>query len=86
VFTITASEARANFSKLGDEIVRTGEPVTVFKNSKPWLIITPAKTPEGAGMTNKGDSKGLSTEEQALIAWSDTFVNEYQDVFEALSK
>ena len=41
--TVSASEARANFSKVGDEVFRTGQPVTVFKNSKPWLIISPAR-------------------------------------------
>ena len=78
MLTVTASEARAKFSKLGDEIVRTGKPVTVFKNSRPWLIMAPVQ-PEALRET-------MSAEELALLAWSETFVDEYRDVFEVLSK
>ncbi len=43
--TVSAAEARANFSKIGAIVNSTGEPVTVFKNSQPWLVISPAKEP-----------------------------------------
>lgn len=42
--TVSAAEARANFSKIGAIVSSTGESVTVFKNSQPWLIISSAKT------------------------------------------
>ena len=41
-FTIGLAEAKKNFSKLTAEINRTGKPVTVMKNNKPWVIIQPA--------------------------------------------
>ena len=41
-FTIGLAEAKKNFSKLTAEINRTGKPVTVLKNNKPWVIIQPA--------------------------------------------
>ena len=40
--TVTVAEARANFSRIGEAVNKTGEPVTVFRRSKPWLVITPA--------------------------------------------
>ena len=49
--TATASEARANFSQIANGVCETGQPVTVFKNSKPWIEIVPSgytkkETPE----------------------------------------
>ncbi|MBE6470113.1 MAG: type II toxin-antitoxin system Phd/YefM family antitoxin [Coriobacteriaceae bacterium] len=41
-FTIGLAEAKKNFSKLTSEVNRTGKPVTVLKNNKPWVIICPA--------------------------------------------
>lgn len=46
--TCSVAEARANFSKIASEVERTGEPVTVFKNSKPWVMIAPLAEGEGA--------------------------------------
>ena len=40
--TATASEARANFSQIASGVSETGQPVTVFKNSKPWVEIVPS--------------------------------------------
>lgn len=41
-FTIGLAEAKKNFSKLTAEVNRTGKPVTVLKNNKPWVVIQPA--------------------------------------------
>ena len=41
-YTIGLAEAKNNFSKVTAEINRTGKPVTVLKNNKPWVIIQPA--------------------------------------------
>ena len=41
VLTATAAEARLNFSKIAAQVSRSGSPVTVFKNSRPWVIINP---------------------------------------------
>ena len=41
-FTIGLAEAKKNFSKLTAEVNRTGKPVTVLKNNKPWVVILPA--------------------------------------------
>jgi prevent-host-death family protein len=83
--TVSAAEARANFSKLGAEVVRCGQPVTVFKNSKPWLVISPAATYQEKTLNSEGEAE-LTSKEQELLEWSDSFVEEYRDVFEALSK
>ena len=39
--TATAAEARAHFSKIAESVCVTGEPVTVLKNSRPWVVIAP---------------------------------------------
>jgi antitoxin Phd len=42
MLTIGLSEVKANFGKVTAEVNRTGNPVTVFKNNKPWVVISPA--------------------------------------------
>lgn len=39
--TIGLAEAKTNFSRLTGEVNRTGRPVTVLKNNKPWVVIQP---------------------------------------------
>ena len=39
--TATVAETRANFSKIARTVNETGRPVTVFKNSKPWVLVAP---------------------------------------------
>lgn len=41
--TMGLAEAKNNFSKVTNEVNRTGKPVTVLKNNKPWVIIQPAQ-------------------------------------------
>ena len=43
--TVSVAEARNNFSRLSSAVVETGEPVTVFRNSRPWVVISPAALP-----------------------------------------
>ena len=45
-FTIGLAEAKKNFSKLTAEVNRTGKPVTVLKNNKPWVVIYPVSMSE----------------------------------------
>ena len=52
VLTTTASEARANFSQIATGVFETGQPVTVFKNSKPWVEIVPS------GFAEKANEEG----------------------------
>ena len=37
--TLGLAEAKNNFSKVTAEVNRTGRPVTVLKNNKPWVVI-----------------------------------------------
>lgn len=41
IATATVAETRANFSKIADSVSKSGQSVTVFKNSKPWVKIAP---------------------------------------------
>lgn len=42
--TATVAETRANFSRIAAAVNATGKPVTVFKNSKPFVVIAPAQS------------------------------------------
>lgn len=42
--TATVAETRANFSKIAATVNATGKAVTIFKNSKPWVSITPVSS------------------------------------------
>lgn len=68
--TIGLAEAKSNFSKVTAEVNRTGRPVTVLKNNKPWVVISPASAVRAA-----------SAEDIAV-----DFMDEYADVFEELAK
>ncbi len=41
--TMGLAEAKTNFSKVTSEVNRTGKPVTILKNNKPWVVIQPAR-------------------------------------------
>ena len=41
--TIGLAEAKANFSRVTAEVNRTGTPITVLRNNKPWVIIAPVE-------------------------------------------
>lgn len=39
--TMGLAEVKSNFSRVTAEVNRTGKPVTVLKNNKPWVVIQP---------------------------------------------
>ena len=45
VLTATVAEARNNFSRIAEQVNRSGREVVVFRRSKPWVKISPV----GAG-------------------------------------
>ena len=42
--TMGLAEAKTHLSRLTAEVNRTGKPVTVLKNNKPWVVIQPVGT------------------------------------------
>ena len=70
--TIGLAEAKNNFSRMTAEVNRTGRPVTVLKNNKPWVVISPA-TPQ-------------ATAEASPLDVAVDFMEEYADVFEELAR
>ena len=50
--TATVAETRANFSKIASTVNATGKPVTVFRNSKPWVVIAPVGGGYGGRIPN----------------------------------
>ncbi|WP_172136345.1 type II toxin-antitoxin system Phd/YefM family antitoxin [Adlercreutzia sp. ZJ473] len=69
--TIGLAEAKDNFSRVTAEVNRTGRPVTVLKNNKPWVTISPAAARD-------------SSMEAVDVAID--FMDEYADVFRELAK
>ena len=41
--TMGLAEAKNNFSRVTAEVNRTGKPVTILKNNRPWVVIQPAQ-------------------------------------------
>jgi antitoxin Phd len=39
---VGVTEAKAHFSQLTREVNMSGQAVTVFKNNRPWVVISPA--------------------------------------------
>lgn len=72
-YTIGLAEAKNNFSKVTAEVNRTGHPVTVLKNNKPWVVIQPAASASVEGASNAVD-----------VAVD--FMDEYASVFKELAK
>ena len=68
--TMGLAEAKNNFSKVTAEVNRTGRPVTVLKNNKPWVVIQPAAASMG----------------DAAVDIAVDFMDEYADVFRELAK
>ena len=68
--TVGLAEAKNNFSRITAEVNRSGKPVTVLKNNRPWVTIAPA-----AGVADPD-----------LVAVAVDFMDEYADVFEELAK
>ncbi len=70
--TMGLAEAKNNFSRVTAEVNRTGRPVTVLKNNKPWVVINPAATTSDSGNN--------------AVDVAVDFMDEYADVFEELAK
>ena len=70
--TMGLAEAKNNFSRVTAEVNRTGRPVTVMKNNRPWVTISPAATQSGAGRN--------------AVDVAIDFMDEYADVFEELAR
>lgn len=68
--TIGLAEAKNNFSRVTAEVNRIGKPVTVLRNNRPWVTISPA-----AGLANPD-----------MVAVAVDFMDEYADVFDELPK
>ena len=52
---VGVTEAKAHFSQLTKDINESGEAVTVFKNNKPWVIISPASEEFAVGGSDTYD-------------------------------
>lgn len=70
--TMGLAEAKNNFSRVTAEVNRTGKPVTILKNNRPWVVIQPAQQSESAV--------------DVAVDVAVDFMDAYADVFEELAK
>lgn len=75
---VGVTEAKAHFSELTREVNATGRAVTVFKNNRPWVVISPAredfraKSVETSIVMDEADRK-MGTSEGAWFTDVDDF-------------
>lgn len=70
--TIGLAEAKNNFSRLTAQVNETGRPVTVMKNNRPWVVISPARNEQ--------------TRQETAVDIAVDFMDEYADVFAELAQ
>ena len=78
--TVTAADARAQFSRIADQVARTGSPVTVFKNSRPWVEICPI----GASEDVPSDSTRQALRESDSLKAAGARFSSFRDMLAAL--
>ena len=66
VTTIGMADAKTNFSRITANVNKTGTPVTVFKNNKPWVEIRPLAN-AGSFSTIPNDTKQAIAETEAML-------------------
>ncbi|MCL2788439.1 MAG: type II toxin-antitoxin system Phd/YefM family antitoxin [Micrococcales bacterium] len=78
--TVTAADARAQFSRIADQVARTGSTVTVFKNSRPWVEIHPV----GSSKDVLSDSTRQALREAAALKEAGARFSSFRDMMSAL--
>jgi prevent-host-death family protein len=84
--TIGMSEAKTNFARMTAEVNRTGMPVTVFKNNKPWVVVSPATSPltfEHSGQITNKTTLAAMDEADTMLQEGARFTR-LQDMMETL--
>lgn len=81
--TIGVTDARANFNKLTNEVAKTGQPVTIYKNNKPFVVVSPASY---CGITNAETIDALEQSDQLIHDEQHQFYGSVEDFMDALDK
>ena len=81
VNSVTLADARANLSRITQRVNETGEPVTVFRRSKPWVVISPAA---GYGQPNAETRAAMRDADDLLSDPGRTHFATYQDMMAAI--
>ena len=80
-YTVTTADARANFSRIANEVNRTGIPVTVFKNSRPWVV----KEPIAYSSEPNDETRKAMRETEEIVEKGARF-DSFADLMEALER
>lgn len=84
IATIGMADAKTNFSKITADVNRTGIPVVVFKNNKPWVEIRPLSSESSEGVM-PSDTKMAMMEAETLKTSTDAPVfQNANDLFNSL--
>ena len=82
--TIGMSEAKTNFSKITADVNRTGIPVTVFKNNRPWVEIRPLDTRDDFGDLPQETQEAIAETEAMLSDPRHVTFKTAEDLFSSL--
>ncbi len=83
--TVTMSEARTHFSRISAAVNESGESVTVFGYSKPWVEIRPMASRNTGSSTLPSETREALRETEALMV--DRYAERFrplEDLFEDL--
>ena len=80
--TIGLSEAKKNLGKITKEINSSGCAVTVYKNNKPWVVISPANQI----ITNPETIRAMEEAERLLSDPNRQIYESFEDFMYALNK
>jgi prevent-host-death family protein len=85
-YTVGFTEAKANLGRITTEVNRTGDPVTVLKNNKPWVVIYPAQAkPQQERVVNLETLAAMDEAEQMASDPARAHYTNVTDMLEALN-
>lgn len=80
--TISVADTRNHFSKIASEVNATNTPVTVFRNSKPWVVISPAH----GGLPNAETIQAMGEAERMAVDPAHRPFATFEDMMSALER
>ena len=83
VATIGMADAKTNFSRITAEANRTGIPITVFKNNKPWVEIRPLSTQHNE-ITSQETTQAFKEADQILSDPNHQYFATAEELFSSL--
>lgn len=84
ISTIGMADAKTNFSRITANVNKTGIPVTVFKNNKPWVEIRPLASDDNFSTLPNGTKEAILETEKLLNDPSRVTFKTAEELFSSL--